>query len=139
VREGLPSGGLQRSVDGLPSQQAKQVAAVLAGSPVVEIEPGVPYFRASFSNAALLIVEDGSVVLRATFPDVSRSVVTCEAATGGLLLPPSPEAALFGLGRSRQALALGLKVDAQAIPGDLAAAIRAGNVNLDDPAAPYSC
>ena len=101
MREGLLSGGLQRFLDGLPSPQAKQVAAVLAWSPAVEIEPGVAYFRASFSNAALLIVEDGFVILRATFPALSRSVITCEAATGGLLLPPSPEEALFGLGDSR--------------------------------------
>jgi biotin operon repressor len=101
VRERLLSGGLQRFLDGLPSPQAKQVAAVLARSPAVEIEPGVPHFRASFSNAALLVVEDGFVVLRATFPELSRSVITCEAATGGLLLPPSPEEALFGLGASR--------------------------------------
>jgi DNA-binding MarR family transcriptional regulator len=101
VREGLISGGLQRLLGGLPSPQAKQVAAVLARSNAVEIEPGVPYFRASFSNAVLLVVEDGFVVLRATFPELSRSVITCEAATGGLLLPPSPEEALFGLGASR--------------------------------------
>jgi mono/diheme cytochrome c family protein len=34
----------------------------------------------------------------------------------------------------KQALALGLKVDATAIPPDVAAAIKAGKVNLDDPA-----
>jgi hypothetical protein len=34
----------------------------------------------------------------------------------------------------KEALALGLKVDATAIPSDLAAAIKAGSVNLDDPA-----
>jgi Crp-like helix-turn-helix protein len=28
-------------------------------------------------------------------------MITCEAATGSVLLPPSPEEALFGLGRSR--------------------------------------
>jgi biotin operon repressor len=101
VREGLLSGGLPGLLDGLPSPHAEQAAAVLAERPAVEIEPGVPYFRASFSNAALLIVEDGFVVLRATFPELSRSVITCEAGTGGLLLPPSPEEALFGLGPSR--------------------------------------
>jgi hypothetical protein len=101
VREGLLSGGLRRLLDGLPSPQAEEAAAVLAGSPAVEIEPGVPYFGASFSTAALLIVEDGFVVLRAPFSELSRSVITCEAGTGGLLLPPSPEEALFGLGTSR--------------------------------------
>lgn len=99
--EGLLSGGLQRFLDGLPSPQAEQVGAVLAPSPAVEIEPGVPYFRASFSTAALLIVDDGFVVLRATLPELSRSVITCEAGTGGLLLPPSREEALFGIGASR--------------------------------------
>src|SRR3954465_933592 len=34
----------------------------------------------------------------------------------------------------KTALALGLKVDAAAIPPDVAAAIKAGKVNLDDPA-----
>jgi hypothetical protein len=101
MREGLISGGLQRLLDGLPSPQAEQAAVVVAANPAVEIEPGVPYFRASFSTAALLIVEDGFVVLRATFPELSRSVITCEAGTGRLLLPPSPEEALFGLGTSR--------------------------------------
>jgi Crp-like helix-turn-helix domain len=101
VREGLLSVGLQRLLDGLPSPQAEQAAAVLAGSPAVEIEPGVPYFRAVFSSAALLVVEDGFIVLRATCSELSRSVITCEAGTGRLLLPPSPEEALFGLGASR--------------------------------------
>jgi hypothetical protein len=34
----------------------------------------------------------------------------------------------------KQALELGLKVDVNAVPSDVAAAIRSGNVNLDDPA-----
>ncbi len=131
MRERLLSGGLQRLLDGLPSPQAKQVAAVLARSPAVEIEPGVPYFRASFSNAALLIVEDGFVVLRSTFPELSRSVITCEAATGGLLLPPSPEEALFGLGASRVRLIspegrdtlLGLAAAAQRVVEQLMSAL----------------
>jgi biotin operon repressor len=131
VRERLLSGGLQRPLDGLSSPQAKQVAAVLASSPAVEIEPGVPHFRASFSNAALLIVEDGFVVLRATFAELSRSVITCEAATGGLLLPPSPEEALFGLGPSRVRLVspegldtlLGLAAAAQRVVAQLMSAL----------------
>jgi biotin operon repressor len=131
VREGLLSSGLQRLLDGLPSPQAEQAAAVLAGSRAVEIEPGVPHFRASFSTAALLVVEDGFVVLRATFPDLSRSVITCEAGTGGLLLPPSPEEALFGLGASRIRMVspesrdelLGLAVVAQRVVEQLMSAL----------------
>ena len=93
--------GSERLLEGLPSLEAEQAAAVLAASPTVEIEPGVPYVRASFSTAALLVVDDGFVVLRAGTPDRSRSVITCEVGTGGLLLPPGPEEALFGLGTSR--------------------------------------
>jgi len=41
----------------------------------------------------------------------------------------------FGAGVSpKTALAVGLKVDAEAIPADVAAAIKAGTVNFDDPA-----
>ena len=100
VRE-EPFSGLQRLLEGLPSRDAEEAAYVLAGSVLVEIEPGVPYVDTSFAAAALLIVEEGFVVLRATFPDLSRSVITQEAGTGGLLLPPSPDEALFGLGASR--------------------------------------
>jgi hypothetical protein len=89
--------GLQRLLDGLPSPQAEQAAAVLGGSRAVEIEPGVPHFDAAFSTAALLIVEDGFVVLRASSPGLSRSVITCEAGAGGFLLPPGPDEALFAL------------------------------------------
>jgi hypothetical protein len=100
VGEELLTGGLQRILEGLPSPDAEQAAHMLAGSARIEIEPGVPYLGASFTNAALLIVEEGFVVLRATFPEVSRSAITCEAAAGGLLLPPGPDEALFGLGAS---------------------------------------
>ena len=34
----------------------------------------------------------------------------------------------------KMALSLGLKVDAEALPADLVAAIKAGKVNMDDPA-----
>jgi Crp-like helix-turn-helix domain len=93
--------GLERLLEGLPSPEAEQAAEILAGSASVEIKPGVPYFGRSFPDAAMLVVDDGFVVLRATFPRLARSMITFEAATGGVLLPPSPDEALFGLGRSR--------------------------------------
>jgi hypothetical protein len=101
VREEPFGGGLQPILEGLPSGDAEQAVRDLARSSSIEIEPGIPYLGTSFTNAALLIVEEGFVVLRATFPEVSRSAITCEAGAGGLLLPPSPEEALFGLGASR--------------------------------------
>jgi hypothetical protein len=101
VRREPFSGGLPAILEGLLSGDAEQAADTLSESTSIEIEPGVPYLATSFTNAALLIVEEGFVVLRATFPEASRSAVTCETGAGGLLLPPSPEEALFGLGASR--------------------------------------
>jgi hypothetical protein len=84
-------GGL---LDGLPSGSADQVARL-------ELDPGVAHFAASFPDAALLLVEDGFVVLRVSDPQLSRSVVTCEAGPGRILLPPAGDEVLVGLVRSR--------------------------------------
>jgi len=96
-----PPRGLGRLLDGLPPGSAGPLAQVLATSNVVELEAGVLYFRASFPAGALLLVDDGFVVLRASYPGVSRSIVTCEADAGTILLPPAPEEVLVGLVRSR--------------------------------------
>jgi hypothetical protein len=83
------------------------------------------------ANADELFLQGRQVFRFETFGD--------EAVWGGVLgLHNAIEgSALGGVGPGispKQALALGLKVDATAIPADLAAAIKAGNVNLDDPA-----
>jgi hypothetical protein len=100
MRDELPS-GIGRLLDGVPSPFAERAAETLAASASVEIEPGEPHFRTSFPTAALLLVEEGAVVLRASFPPSSRSVIICEAGAGRLLLPPAPDQVLYGLGRSR--------------------------------------
>src|ERR671936_745 len=83
------------------------------------------------ANADKLFLQGRDVFRFETFGD--------EAVWGGVLgLHKAIEGSeLGGVGAGispKQALALGLKVDATAIPADLAAAIKAGNVNLDDPA-----
>ncbi|HEV8251682.1 MAG TPA: hypothetical protein VGQ15_17055 [Gaiellaceae bacterium] len=83
------------------------------------------------ANADNLFLEGRQVFRFETFGD--------EAVWGDVLgLHKAIEgSALGGVGPGispKQALALGLKVDASAIPADVAAAIKAGNVNLDDPA-----
>lgn len=100
MRHQLPN-GIGLPLDGLAPPFAERAAETLAASASVEIESGEPYFRSSFPMAALLVVEEGFVVLRASFPPPSRSVITCEAGEGRLLLPPAPDEILFGLGRSR--------------------------------------
>src|ERR671936_1703406 len=82
-------------------------------------------------NADRLFVEGRQVFRFDTFGD--------QAVWGGVLgLDKAIEGSkLGGVGPGvspKQALALGLKVDATAIPKKVAAAIKAGKVNLDDPA-----
>lgn len=100
--------GPSRLLDDLPPGSAEQVAQVLAASKRIELEPGVPHFGNSFPRAALLVVDDGFVILRASYPGVSRSIITCDAGAGRILLPPAPDEVLVGLVRSR----------VMAIPGD---------------------
>jgi hypothetical protein len=77
------------------------IAEILSGCPVFDIAAGEPHFEASFAGAVLLAVEEGFVVLRSTPPGLARSIVTRDVGPGGILLPPAPEEALFGLVPSR--------------------------------------
>jgi CRP-like cAMP-binding protein len=86
---------------GLDPASADRAAEVLARATIVEIESGKPYFPTLFSTAVLLVVEEGFVVVRATLPGMSRSVITCEAGAGRILVPPTSEEALFALESSR--------------------------------------
>src|SRR4051812_21442465 len=85
---------------------------------------------AAMANADRLVREGRTVFRFQTFGD--------EAVWGGVLgLHKAIEGSkLGGVGAGispKQALAVGLKVDAAAIPPATAAAIKAGKVNLDDP------
>jgi mono/diheme cytochrome c family protein len=86
-------------------------------------------------NASRLVVQGRNVFRFDTFGD--------QAVWGGVLgLHKTIEGAKHGgVGPGispKQALALGLKVDANAIPASVAAAIKAGKVDLDDPAVTLS-
>lgn len=100
VRDGL-SNGLSRFLDGLSSPDRDRALSVLLGCERIEIDAGAPGFATVFPPGALLLLEDGFVVLRAAVPRALRSVITCEAVVGGLLLPPSRDEVLVGLGGSR--------------------------------------
>jgi hypothetical protein len=92
--------GRSRLLHSLPWSELDRAAAIVAVCPTFEVEAGEPYFPASFTDVALLVVEEGFVVLRAA-PRTSRSIITCEAGPAGVLLPPGREEALFGLVDSR--------------------------------------
>jgi CRP/FNR family transcriptional regulator, cyclic AMP receptor protein len=70
---------------------------ILAECPVFDAAPGEPHFRASFPGVELLAVEQGFVVLRSSPDGLARSIVTCEAGPGRVLLPPTDEEVLFAL------------------------------------------
>src|SRR5215218_4359793 len=101
------SRGLERFLVALRVADSQHADAIRAACPTIDLEAGEPYFRNSFPADALLVVDDGFVVVRATAPGGLRSVITSEGGPGRLLLPPSPEEVLFGLGASRLAVVSG--------------------------------
>jgi Crp-like helix-turn-helix domain len=92
---------LRELVDGLPAAEANGAVAIVAGSEAIEVEPGVAVFGPALAKAAFLVVEDGFVVLRATFSELSRSMITCEAGPGRIVLPPASEEVLFAIEKAR--------------------------------------
>jgi CRP/FNR family transcriptional regulator, cyclic AMP receptor protein len=113
------SNALLRSlVDTIPASESGRVEALLAVCPTIEIAAGEAYFRNSFASAPLLVVERGFVVLRASFEQSSRSIVTCEAGPGRIILPPAEEEILSGLVESRlTALSPLVTAELMALPG----------------------
>ena len=90
-----------RLLDGLPSPDRERAGAILARSPIIDLDRRAPHYRPSFTGAALLVVEEGFVVVRATFPAGARSAVTVEAGPGAVLLPPTAEEVVTALAPSR--------------------------------------
>jgi Crp-like helix-turn-helix domain len=85
----------------LPAAERVSAAAILAKCRTVELEPAAPQLSVHHTTDALLIVEAGFVVLRSADPAAPRSVITCEAGAGRILLPPSREEVLVALEPSR--------------------------------------
>jgi len=96
-----PTERLRQLVDGLPAAEVERVAAIVARGEAIDIEPATPYFGDSFAGAALLVVEEGFIVVRATFSELSRSMITCEAGPGRIVLPLASDEALFALEQAR--------------------------------------
>ena len=71
---------------------------------MVDLPAGEPHFRASFRGAELLAVEDGFVIVRRAPEGLARSIVTCEAGPGWVLLPPTADEVVFALVPSRLTL-----------------------------------
>jgi biotin operon repressor len=93
--------GLARALEGLDAGDVDRARDLLARATTVRVKAGEPYFPSSLPAAALLLVDDGFIVLRHSRADLSRSIITCEAGPGRVLLPPTEEEVLFGLAESR--------------------------------------
>lgn len=90
-----------RFIDGLPAPNRDHARSVLLSCTTIELEAGKPHFANEHPSDAVLLVEEGFVVARSTVAPAQRSVVSCEAGAGKLLLPPSPDQVLVGLVDSR--------------------------------------
>ena len=95
------SGAGNRLLQSLSVPDRKAAAQIMAACPTIEVGAGEPYFRPSLPPAALLIVERGFVVLRTAPPCMDRSIITCEAGPGRIVLPPAAEEVLVGLADSQ--------------------------------------
>ena len=60
----------------------------------------MPNFHGVFPPGAFLAIDEGFVILRASAPGASRSVITCEAGPGRIVLAPSPDEVLVALTRA---------------------------------------
>src|SRR5438552_13901165 len=92
---------MSRLLADLSSEAQSRAGGVPDSCATLELVGGVPYFGSAFEPGALLVVEDGFVVLRASDPGSSRSVITCEAGAGRIVLPPSPDEVLIALSEAR--------------------------------------
>lgn len=92
---------LTRLLEGLSRNDAAEATEILGGCPAVAVSAGEPYFSSSLPAASLLLVEEGFSVLRVPLPQGRRSIITCEAGPGRILLPPTQGEVLFGLVHSR--------------------------------------
>jgi biotin operon repressor len=89
--------GLTRLLERLAPGDSARAAEILAACPAMPVAAGEPYFRSSLPAAALLLMDEGFSIVRLARADLTRSIITCEAGPGRVLLPPAQEEVLFGL------------------------------------------
>jgi hypothetical protein len=93
--------GARRFLEGVPTPDRERAVNILAARPTLDLTGCAPRIATTFADADLLLVANGFVVLRSTVGQGRRSMVTCEAGEGNVLLAPSIEEELFALGTSR--------------------------------------
>src|SRR5215467_5783794 len=96
-----PSVGLGLLLAEVPPADAARAGELVRAAATVDVAASVPYLATSFAHAALLVVDDGFVVLRAVSDGLGRSVITSDAGAGRLMLPPAGDEVLYALVPSR--------------------------------------
>jgi biotin operon repressor len=80
---------------------AGRAEEIIASCPIWELGAGEPCFCSSFLAVKLLVVEEGFVAVRSTPEALARSIITCDAGPGRVLLPPTADEVLLALSPSR--------------------------------------
>lgn len=112
------SGARSSLLDSVPSPDGEVAARILAACPKVDVVAGEPYFRSSLPAGTLLIVEQGFMILRVARPRTNRSIITCDAGPGRVVLPPAPDEVLFALVDTKLTVISPAALDALlAVPG----------------------
>jgi len=88
----------------LEGAEARSAAELLESCPSVSLSAGALRSPADAGGEALLLLEEGFVVVRSVPRPPSRPMITCEAAYGGIVLPPGPDEHLEAILDSRLTL-----------------------------------
>jgi hypothetical protein len=88
----------------LEGAEARSAAELLASCPSLSLSAGAIHRPADTREETFLLLEEGFVVVRSVPPPPSRQMITCEAAYGGIVLPPAPEELLEAILDSRLTL-----------------------------------
>jgi Crp-like helix-turn-helix domain len=86
-----------RLLQGLPPKEQAQVDEILAGCATLALRVGAARGGARIPDAALLVVEEGVVLLASTRPGSSRTMALTLAGSEEVLLPPGPDERLEAL------------------------------------------
>jgi hypothetical protein len=88
----------------LQGAEAKSAAELLASCPSLSLSAGAIRRPAETREETFFLLEEGFVVVRSVPPPPSRQMITCEAAYGGIVLPPAPEEVMEAILDSRLTL-----------------------------------
>lgn len=78
-------------VDAVEASDSERVEGMIRRCPRLRVEQGGTVPSAEIAGAALVVVDEGIVVLRKVDGDRSRGMVICHAVTAALLLPPEAD------------------------------------------------